>query len=156
MERKTITVCIIVVVLGVAAAIAGFAAESTKVKVKHIATNNDVPMITSFVAIVLFLQGARLSSMRGAERGIDGEYHCYTVRPGIFSGAGIMGLVSVLLAIVYYINYASAKHGAAKTSEVDLELEAPSTMDGKKPPITDAMKPPITDAMKPPVPMQKH
>ncbi|PWA62851.1 hypothetical protein CTI12_AA358450 [Artemisia annua] len=176
MERKTITVCIIVVVLGVAAAIAGFAAESTKVKRSQItvvyvgyipdceypsspsmglalaatvaivlaravitsATGGCcsccqsislsilaricivISWITSFVAIVLFLQGARLSSMRGAERGID------------------------------------AKRGAAKTSEVDLELEAPSTMDGKKPPITDAMKPPITDAMKPPVPMQKH
>nr|GEZ46345.1 hypothetical protein CTI12_AA621020 [Tanacetum cinerariifolium] len=104
-----------------------------------------ISWITSLVAIFLFIQGARLSSQKGVERGIDGEYHCYTVRPGIFLGAGIMGLVSVLLAIVYYLNYVSAKHGA---SEVDLELEVPPTTDGKKPPITNAIKPPVS--------MQKH
>ncbi|GJS36024.1 protein modifying wall lignin-1 [Tanacetum coccineum] len=204
MERKTITVCIILAVLGIAAAIAGFAAESTKVKRSQLTVvyvgyipNCEHPnspamglaivaavaivlaravitsatggccsccrsislpilaricivisWITSLVAIFLFIQGARLSSLKGVEIGIDGEYHCYTVRPGIFLGAGIMGLVSVLLAIVYYLNYVSAKQGATKTSEVDLELEVPPTADGKKPPITNAMKPPVL--------MQKH
>lgn len=51
-----------------------------------------------------------------------------------------MALVSVLLALVYYLYYVSAQKDATKTSGVELELEAP----------------PIIDAKKPSVPLQKH
>lgn len=82
------------------------------------------------------------------EKKIDGEYYCYTVRPGIFSGAGIIGLLSVLLALVYYLFYVSATNGTTKKSGVELELEAP--------PITEGKKPSINDGKKQPVPSPKH
>ncbi|KAI3691728.1 hypothetical protein L6452_31530 [Arctium lappa] len=213
MARKTILVSILLVVLGVAAVVAGFAAEATRVKKSDIkveyyggyAPTCEYPSspamglalaataalvlariivtsitggccsccrtinlpklarvciivswITSFVAIVLFLGGAKLSSKKGVEMEADGVYYCYTVRPGIFLGAGIMGLVGVLLALVYYHLYISAANNATETSGVELELEAPPINDVKKPQISDGKKPPITDGKRPPMPLQKR
>ena len=110
----------------------------------------------SFVAIVLFLGGAKLSGKKGVEMEANGYYYCYTVRPGIFLGASIMGFMGVLLALVYYNLYVSVANGAAKTPGVELELEAPQINDGKKPQISDGKQPPIVDGKKTPKPLQKH
>ncbi|KVH91903.1 uncharacterized protein LOC112529556 [Cynara cardunculus var. scolymus] len=221
MEGKTILVSVLLVVLGVAAAVAGFAAESKRVKKNDIKVEYDggyepiceypsspamglalaaavalalariivtsttggccrccrtipnlrniarvcivISWITSVVAIFLFLGGAKLSSKKGVEIEANGMYYCYTVRPGIFLGAGIMGLVGVLLGLVYYHFYVSAAKGANEKSGVEVELEAPPindgkkprVNDGKKPPMTDGKKPPMTDGKKPPKPLQK-
>lgn len=94
--------------------------------------------ITSSVAVILFIAGAKLSTQKEVAMDVNGVFYCGTIRPGIFSGAGIMGLVGVLLSIVYYLFYVSALSGSVKTSTVELEA------------------PPITDVKKPPVVSRKH
>lgn len=59
MERKTIYVCVFVGILGIAAAVAGFAAEATRVKViNHRATiyliNYNLPIVNKYLLINLF------------------------------------------------------------------------------------------------------
>ncbi|KAI3681994.1 hypothetical protein L2E82_50304 [Cichorium intybus] len=192
MESKTITVCVIVGILGLAAAIAGFAAEATKVKKSQGRVVDDgyeryceypsspamgfaigatvalvlaraiitsasggccsccqtipnlpafarvcvvISWITTSVAVILFIAGAKLSTQKSLEMEVNGVYYCYTIRPGVFVGAGVMGLVGVLLAIAYYLFYVSAKNGTAKASGVERELEAPPVTDVKKPPV---------------------
>lgn len=76
--------------------------------------------------------GVKLSSKKGVETMINNVYKCYTVKPGFFSGAGIIGLVSVFLVLVYYLSFVSTQNGAVKESTVDVELEAPPITDGKK------------------------
>ncbi|KAF5774875.1 putative modifying wall lignin-1/2 [Helianthus annuus] len=107
-----------------------------------------ISWITSSIALILFIAGAKLISQNTAKGSINDGYHCYILNPGVFSAAGIVGVVSVLFSLVYYILYVFDQHRAAKKSEVDLELE--------KPPVTDVKKPTISDGMKPQVPSQKH
>ncbi|KAK1419098.1 hypothetical protein QVD17_28256 [Tagetes erecta] len=213
MESKTILISIVLAALGIAAAVAGFAAEATKVKrsqlkvvyvglepvceypsspamglaiaatvalviARTIITSTTggccsccqpipnapkfarvsivISWITSSIAVILFIAGAKLSSEKGVELESNGVYYCYTVKPGVFSAAGIMGLVSVLLGLVYYFIYVLAQARAANKSRADLELEKPPVTDGKKPSITDGQKPTINDGLKPQVPLQKH
>ncbi|MFS7927434.1 hypothetical protein Hanom_Chr04g00309051 [Helianthus anomalus] len=94
------------------------------------------------------IASAKLSSQNTVKGNINDAYYCYILNPGVFSAAGIVGLVSVLFSLIYYILYVFDQHRAAKKSEVDLELE--------KPPVTDVKKPTISDGMKPQVPSQKH
>ncbi|KAK9067996.1 hypothetical protein SSX86_012107 [Deinandra increscens subsp. villosa] len=89
-----------------------------------------ISWITSSIAVILFLVGAKLSSQNSAATMIDGEYVCYTVRSGLFSAAGIIGLVSMLLGLVYYHIYVLGRSGAP---DADLELEGQTITDGKKP-----------------------
>ncbi|KAL7596837.1 hypothetical protein Lser_V15G30460 [Lactuca serriola] len=104
-----------------------------------------ISWITSSVAVILFIAGAKLSTQKEVAMDVNGVFYCGTIRPGIFSGAGIMGLVGVLLSIVYYLFYVSAVSGSVKTSTVELEA----------PPITDVRKPPVS-SNKPPVVSRKH
>ncbi|KAJ0716417.1 putative modifying wall lignin-1/2 [Helianthus annuus] len=81
--------------------------------------------ITSFIAVILFIAGAKLSTQHSVEMD-NGWYYCYTVRPGVFSAASIKGFMSVLLGLVCYFLYVLARRRAAEKG-VDLELEKPPT-----------------------------
>lgn len=64
----------------------------------------------SFVAALVFLlSGAALNDQWGQEKMYFGEL-CYIVKFGVFSGGAILSLVSVSLAIVYYISSLSIKN----------------------------------------------
>ncbi|KAD2145555.1 hypothetical protein R6Q59_015363 [Mikania micrantha] len=115
-----------------------------------------ISWITSSIAVILFLAGAKLSSQKGVERESNGDYYCYTIKPGVFAGAGIIGLVSVLLGLVYYLLYVSGRNGATEKASEDLELEKPSIAQGKNLTMTDDKKPSVTDGMKPQVSLEKH
>nr|XP_043630478.1 uncharacterized protein LOC122601809 [Erigeron canadensis] len=90
-----------------------------------------ISWFTCFVAIILFLMGLKYYTGTGVERLVNGEYRCYAVWSGVFTGAGIVGFVSVLFGLAYYLTYVSAQNGTPKTSrQVDLEqLEAPPITD---------------------------
>lgn len=77
------------------------------------------------------------------KRDSDGVYYCYTIKPGVFSAAGIIGLVSVLLGLVYYFLYVWDRSHAAKKPALDLELEKQAVTDGKKPTISDGSTPQV-------------
>ncbi|XP_076886792.1 uncharacterized protein LOC143536755 [Bidens hawaiensis] len=198
MRCKTILVGILVATLGIAVAVAGFAAEATRVKRSQlklvfdglepeceypsspamglaiaatmalvlarviitsatvgccsccIPTPNGpifgrvcivISWITSSIAVILFIAGAKLSSQKDVKTDTDGVYYCYTIKPGVFSAAGIIGLVSVLLGLIYYFLYVLDRSRAAKKPEVDLELEKQQVIDGNKPTISDGTKP---------------
>ncbi|MFS7927428.1 hypothetical protein Hanom_Chr04g00308991 [Helianthus anomalus] len=69
---------------------------------------------------------------------------------GLFSAAGIMGLMSVLIGLIYYFLYTLAqRRAAAEELLVDLELKKLTIVDGKKPPT-------ISVGMKPQVSSQKY
>ncbi|KAI3681995.1 hypothetical protein L2E82_50305 [Cichorium intybus] len=57
-------------------------------------------------------------------------------------GAAIMTLLSLLLAIVYDLYYASPINVVVHTSRLELGVETPPIRDNKKPPMTDGKKPP--------------
>ncbi|KAJ0716423.1 putative modifying wall lignin-1/2 [Helianthus annuus] len=92
-----------------------------------------ISWITSSIAVILFIVGAKVSGEKGGEIDVNGVYNCYTLRPGVFRAAGIIGLVSVLLGLVYYLLYVLARSRAAEKSGVDLELEKPPVTDFKEP-----------------------
>ncbi|MFS7888507.1 putative modifying wall lignin-1/2 [Helianthus anomalus] len=190
MEIKTVLVSLVLAALGIAVALAGFAAEALKPKksqlkvvyhgldhecdypsspVMRIAIAAVVALVIartiitattggccsccrpipsaskfarlciriswfmSIVAVILFIVGAILSGEKGVEIDVNDVFYCYTLRPGVFGAAGIIGLVSVLLGLVYYFVYLLARSRAAEKSGVDLELEKPHVTDVKKP-----------------------
>ncbi|KAL6581620.1 hypothetical protein OROMI_007543 [Orobanche minor] len=62
-----------------------------------------VSWFTFVVAFLLFLTGAALNDQRGEENFYLGYYYCYVVKPGVFAGASVLSLASVVLGIVYYL-----------------------------------------------------
>ncbi|XP_076932494.1 uncharacterized protein LOC143598059 [Bidens hawaiensis] len=100
-----------------------------------------ISWITSSIAVVLFIAGAKLISQKDVKRDTDGVYYCYTIKPGVFSAAGIIGLLSVLLGLVYYFLYVWDRSSAAKEPALNLELEKQAVTDGKKPTISDGSTP---------------
>ncbi|XP_047341085.1 uncharacterized protein LOC124944782 [Impatiens glandulifera] len=57
---------------------------------------------TFVVAFLLLLTSAALNDERGDDAMSFGNYNCYVTKPGVFSGAAVLSLVSVILGIVYY------------------------------------------------------
>ncbi|KAL6503981.1 hypothetical protein OROGR_025904 [Orobanche gracilis] len=62
-----------------------------------------VSWFTFVVAFLLFLTGAALNDQRGEENFYLGYYYCYVVKPGVFAGASVLSIASVVLGIVYYL-----------------------------------------------------
>ncbi|CAK9146580.1 unnamed protein product [Ilex paraguariensis] len=66
--------------------------------------------ITFVVAFLLLLTGAALNDQHGEENMYFGNYDCFVVKPGVFAGAAVLSLASVLLGILYYLTLTSAKN----------------------------------------------
>lgn len=64
--------------------------------------------ITFINAFRLFLSGAVLNGHHVNEY-FDSTSYCFTVRPGVFAGAAVLSLVTVVLGIVCYLALDSAK-----------------------------------------------
>ena len=43
------------------------------------------------------------AALNGQETMYFGNYYCYVVKPGVFAGAAILSLASVVLGLVYYL-----------------------------------------------------
>ncbi|PSS04535.1 Fc receptor-like protein [Actinidia chinensis var. chinensis] len=70
-----------------------------------------VSWFTFVVAFLLLLTGAALNLQHGEENMYFGNYYCYVVKPGVFAGAAILSLSSVVLGIAYYLILNLAKTG---------------------------------------------
>lgn len=71
-----------------------------------------VSWFTFVLAFLLLLTGAALNDQHGEENMYFGNYYCYVVKPGVFAGAGLLSLASVVLGILYYITLISTKNGS--------------------------------------------
>lgn len=69
-----------------------------------------VSWFTFVIAFLLLLTGAALNDQHGEETMYFGNYYCYVVKPGVFAGAAILSLASVILGIVYYLVLNLAKN----------------------------------------------
>lgn len=67
---------------------------------------------TFVIAFLLLLTGAALNDQHGEENMYFGNYYCYVVKPGVFAGAAVLSLASVVLGIIYYITITSTKAGS--------------------------------------------
>lgn len=56
------------------------------------------------------LTGAALNDEHGEENIYFDNYYCYVVKPGVFAGAAVLSLASVILGIIYYLTLNSAKN----------------------------------------------
>uniref|UniRef100_A0A5B6ZQK7 Transmembrane protein n=1 Tax=Davidia involucrata TaxID=16924 RepID=A0A5B6ZQK7_DAVIN len=65
---------------------------------------------TFVIAFLLLLTGAVLNDHHGED---FGSYYCYVVKPGVFAGAAILSLASVILGVFYYLTLTSEKKPAA-------------------------------------------
>lgn len=70
-----------------------------------------VSWFTFVIAFLLLLTGAALNDQHGEENMYFGNYYCYVVKPGVFAGAAVLSLASVVLGIIYYITITSTKAG---------------------------------------------
>ncbi|XP_052186473.1 protein MODIFYING WALL LIGNIN-1-like [Diospyros lotus] len=69
-----------------------------------------VSWFTFVIAFLLLLTGAALNDQHGEETMYFGNYYCYVVKPGVFAGAAVLSLASVILGIVYYLALSSEKN----------------------------------------------
>ncbi|KAL3837979.1 hypothetical protein ACJIZ3_022570 [Penstemon smallii] len=69
-----------------------------------------VSWFTFVIAFLLLLTGAALNDQHGGDNLYFGDYYCYVVKPGVFAGASILSLASVVLGIVYYLILTSEKN----------------------------------------------
>ncbi|KAL7003693.1 hypothetical protein U1Q18_004842, partial [Sarracenia purpurea var. burkii] len=69
-----------------------------------------VSWFTFVIAFLLLLTGAALNDQHGEETMYFGNYYCYVVKPGVFAGAAVLSLATVVLGIVYYLALKSAKN----------------------------------------------
>lgn len=65
---------------------------------------------TFVIAFLLLLSGAALNDEHGEENLYFGGYYCYVVKPGVFAGASVLSLASVILGIIYYVTLNSPKN----------------------------------------------
>lgn len=65
---------------------------------------------TFVIAFLLLLTGAALNDQHGEENVYFGNYYCYVVKPGVFAGAAVLSLASVVLGIVYYLTLTPTKN----------------------------------------------
>lgn len=68
-----------------------------------------VSWFTFVVAFLLLLTGAALNDQHGEDNVYSSYYNCYVVKPGVFAGAAILSLASVILGLIYYFTLNSAK-----------------------------------------------
>ncbi|KAA8540131.1 hypothetical protein F0562_026823 [Nyssa sinensis] len=68
-----------------------------------------VSWFTFVIAFLLLLTGAALNDQHGEENMYFGNYYCYVVKPGVFSGAAVLSFASVILGIIYYLTLTSEK-----------------------------------------------
>ncbi|XP_047328143.1 uncharacterized protein LOC124931665 [Impatiens glandulifera] len=71
-----------------------------------------VSWFTFVVAFLLMLTGAALNDQHGEESMYFGNYYCYVVKPGVFSGAALLSVASVGLGIAYFLAVSSTKNRA--------------------------------------------
>ncbi|XP_059667372.1 protein MODIFYING WALL LIGNIN-1-like [Cornus florida] len=69
-----------------------------------------VSWFTFVIAFLLLLTGAALNDQHGEENTYLGNYYCYVVKPGVFAGAAVLSLASVILGIIYYLTLTSVKN----------------------------------------------
>ncbi|KAG8381649.1 hypothetical protein BUALT_Bualt06G0143500 [Buddleja alternifolia] len=73
-----------------------------------------LPLLVRFtfvIAFLLLLTGAALNEQHGEEENLYfGNYYCYVVKPGVFGGAAVLSLASVVLGIFYYLTLNSKKN----------------------------------------------
>ncbi|XP_057507389.1 protein VASCULATURE COMPLEXITY AND CONNECTIVITY-like isoform X1 [Actinidia eriantha] len=62
-----------------------------------------VSWFTFVIAFLLLMMGAALNGQHAEETMYFGNYYCYVVKPGVFAGAAILSLASVVLGLVYYL-----------------------------------------------------
>lgn len=65
---------------------------------------------TFVIGFLLLLTGAALNDQHGEESIYFGNYYCYVVKPGVFSGGAVLSLTSITLGILYYLTLTSAKN----------------------------------------------
>lgn len=68
-----------------------------------------ISWFTFVLAFLLLLTGAALNDQRGEESVYFGNYYCYVVKPGVFSGGAVLSLASITLGILYYLTSNLAK-----------------------------------------------
>ncbi|GFY83373.1 transmembrane protein, putative [Actinidia rufa] len=71
---------------------------------------------TFVIAFLLLLTGAALNAQHGEVTMYFGNYYnydCYVVKPGVFAGAAILSLASVILGLVYYLALNPVKNSNA-------------------------------------------
>jgi len=61
------------------------------------------------LAFLVFLGGAFLNNQHGEQDAYLSYYHCYVLKPGVFSTSSVLSLASVALGILYYVILSSAK-----------------------------------------------
>lgn len=65
---------------------------------------------TFFIACLLLLTGAALNDQHGEKNIYFGYYYCFVVKPGVFAGAAVLSLATVVLGIIYYLAMISVKN----------------------------------------------
>ncbi|KAA8533492.1 hypothetical protein F0562_031074 [Nyssa sinensis] len=66
-----------------------------------------ISWLTSVIAFLLLLTGAILNDQHGEEYG---NYYCYVLKPGVFAGAAVLSLASIIFGVIYYFTLTSAKN----------------------------------------------
>lgn len=69
-----------------------------------------VSWFTFVIAFLLLLTGAALNNQHGEENLYFGNYYCYVVKPGVFAGAAVLSLASIILGIIYYLTLTREKN----------------------------------------------
>ncbi|RYR10296.1 hypothetical protein Ahy_B05g078770 isoform A [Arachis hypogaea] len=136
---KLVAVCSVVAILGLLSAATAFAAEATRIRASQVqfvtAVQCEYPRtpalplgltsvlaliiaqiiltvangFTFVIAFLLLLTGAALNDQHGEESMYFGNYYCYVVKPGVFSAAAILSLVSIASGIAYYLTLTTGK-----------------------------------------------
>lgn len=68
-----------------------------------------ISWFTFVLAFLVFLGGAFLNNQHGEQDAYLSYYHCYVLKPGVFSTASVLALASVALGILYYVTLSSGK-----------------------------------------------
>ncbi|KAL2226835.1 uncharacterized protein LOC105160232 [Sesamum indicum] len=77
-----------------------------------------VSWFTFVIAFLLLLTGAALNDQHGEENLYFGNYYCYVVKPGVFAGAAVLSLASVILGIIYYVTLTQEKAASVPQSGI--------------------------------------
>nr|GMC66823.1 Fc receptor-like protein [Ipomoea batatas]GMC68251.1 Fc receptor-like protein [Ipomoea batatas]GMC68383.1 Fc receptor-like protein [Ipomoea batatas]GMC68385.1 Fc receptor-like protein [Ipomoea batatas] len=128
MERRVKIICSIVGFLGLLSAATGFAAEAKRIKdsqVQYTSTSEcvyprspalglgltaAVALLVAQIIINAETGCAALNDQHGEKNFYFGYYYCFVVKPGVFAGAAVLSLATVVLGIIYYLSMISAKN----------------------------------------------
>jgi hypothetical protein len=78
-----------------------------------------VSWFTYVIAFLLLLTGAALNDQHGEESAYFGNYNCYVVKPGVFGGAAMLSIASVVLGVVYYVAIAPTKNNIMNNNNIN-------------------------------------